>query len=107
MASNHPIELERLHSFTNGDAQLERELTSLYLATVEVYLEQMRGALTGNGGWSAAAHALKGASANIGATLVAGLAADAEKGCASPERLSRLETAVDTVRTFVRQREQS
>jgi HPt (histidine-containing phosphotransfer) domain-containing protein len=47
---------------------------------------------------------LKGASANIGAATVARLAAEAEHGGASTERLARLEAALEAVRGFLRQR---
>ncbi len=99
-----PIEVARLTSFTDGDPQLERELTSLYLATASLYLDEMRTGLGGGGGWSRAAHALKGASANIGAAIVARLAEEAERAAPSTDRLARIDQALDAVRGFVRQR---
>jgi CheY-like chemotaxis protein len=100
-----PIALERFTSFTDGDGQLERELGSLYVATADLYLEEMRAALAADGaGWSRAAHALKGASANIGATDMARLAAEAEKSAASPELLRALEKRLAEVRRFFRDR---
>jgi CheY-like chemotaxis protein len=98
-----PIALDRFTSFTDGDGQLERELGSLYVATADLYLEEMRAAL-GGGGWSRAAHSLKGASANIGATEMARLAAQAEKAPASPELLAALDEALAEVRRFFRDR---
>jgi CheY-like chemotaxis protein/HPt (histidine-containing phosphotransfer) domain-containing protein len=98
------FEIERLTSFTDGDPQLERELTSLYLATAGVYLDEMRRSLSGGGGWAKAAHALKGASANIGAAAVAQLAEEAEHGGPSTDRVTRLDAALDAVRNFLRQR---
>jgi CheY-like chemotaxis protein len=62
-----PLELERLTSFTEGDVQLERELTTLFLSTAAVYLDEMRACLTAGGGWSRPAHALKGAVSNFAA----------------------------------------
>jgi CheY-like chemotaxis protein len=99
-----PIALDRFTSFTDGDGQLERELGSLYVATADLYLEEMRAALGGSGGWSRAAHSLKGASANIGATEMARLAAQAEKAPASPELLAALDEALAEVRRFFRDR---
>ena len=64
----------------------------------------MRGALGGGDGWSKAAHALKGASANIGAVAVARLAEEAEHDNPSTDRLTRLDMALDAVRTFLRLR---
>ena len=99
-----PLDFERLSSFTDGDVQLERELTSLYLSTATIYVGQMRGAAAGGEGWSRAAHALKGASANIGAAEVARLAADAEGALAGAERLGRIEEALAEVRTVLQER---
>jgi CheY-like chemotaxis protein len=101
MAPAHAFEMERLNAFTEGDPQLERELTSLYLATASLYLEQMQAGLAGGGGWSAAAHALKGASANIGAAAVARLAAEAEHAAPCTERLDGLREALAAVRDFL------
>ena len=103
-----PIALDRFTSFTDGDGQLERELGSLYVATADLYLEEMRAALTtGGAGWGRAAHSLKGASANIGATDMARLAAEAEKAVASPELLEALERALAEVRRFFHDRARS
>lgn len=103
MAHAHPFELERLNSFTDGDPQLGRELTTLYFSTADLYLEEMRVALSGvgAGSWSRAAHALKGASANIGAATVAKLAGDSEHTQPSVERLRGLQDAVAAARDFV------
>lgn len=99
-----PLDFERLSSFTDGDVQLERELTSLYLSTAAIYIGQMRSAAAGGEGWSRAAHALKGASANIGAAEVARLAADAEGAPAGAERLGRIEEALAEVREVLQER---
>ena len=64
----------------------------------------MRGASNGGDGWARAAHALKGASANIGAAAVARLADEAEHGGPSDDRLARLDAALEGVRTFLRLR---
>lgn len=103
--STTPIALEHLTSFTDGDPQLERELSSLYLASAKLYLEEMRAALRAGEDWRGAAHSLKGASANIGAVEVAALAAEAEKAAPSPEALHRLAEAVEAVRRFFDQRQ--
>lgn len=104
MSRPAPLDFDRLSSFTDGDAQLERELTSLYLSTAAIYVGQMRAAIAGGNGWSRAAHALKGASANIGATEVARIAEDAEGSPASAERLRLLEEALGEVRGLLQQR---
>src|SRR5690606_10099963 len=74
-----------------------RALTELYLSTARGSLDELRRSLVGRGDWSRPAHALKGASANLGAVEMARLAAEAEHTAASPERLTRLELALDAV----------
>jgi HPt (histidine-containing phosphotransfer) domain-containing protein len=64
----------------------------------------MRAALGGGAGWSRAAHSLKGASANIGATEMARRAAQAEKSPALPELVAALDEALAEVRRFFRDR---
>lgn len=99
-----PVDARHFLSFTDGDVVLEGELAELYLTTALDYLERMRAHLDDPTVWGAAAHALKGASANIGATSMAALAAAAE--CADPAAatLGRMETALDEVARFFRQR---
>lgn len=106
MSQPVPIALDRLLSFTDGDGQLERELSSLYLSTASLYLQELRGSLGDGAAWERAAHALKGASANIGAEEVARLAAEAEHAAPSPELLARLAAAIDDVCRFFRERAQ-
>ncbi len=95
-----PIALEHFTSFTDGDEQLERELSSLYLATAGTYVAEMRAALAAGQPWEDPAHSLKGASANIGAVEVAALAAEAEAAQPSEIQLGRITAALDTVRRF-------
>lgn len=99
------LDLERLSGFTNGDRQLEQELTTLYLSTAADCLDEMRRCLASRGGdWSRPAHALKGASANIGAVEMADIAAAAEHAIPSAESLRHLETGLEAVRSFVDRR---
>lgn len=72
------LDRDRLAAFTAGDRELERELLELYLETAALYLDRMRRAMDDPAAWRSAAHALKGASANIGAVAVARLAARQE-----------------------------
>ena len=95
-----PIDLAHFTSFTNGDEQLERELSSLYMTTADTRLDEMRQALAAGLPWDGPAHELKGASANLGAVEVAALAAEAETATPSEAQLSRLMAALDTVRHF-------
>ena len=98
------IDVDHLVSFTAGDSQLERELFTLYLSTAEVYLVRMREAIGVDRDWCAAAHALKGASANMGAVHVAALAATAETVTPDGSAVDQLAAAVDDVRSFVDRR---
>ena len=95
-----PIDLAHFTSFTNGDQQLERELSSLYMTTADTRLDEMRQALAAGLPWDGPAHELKGASANLGAVEVAALAAEAETATPSEAQLSRLTAALDKVRHF-------
>jgi hypothetical protein len=80
------LDLDHLRAFTEDVPQLERELSTLFLATAEMYLQQMQEALTGGRPWTAIAHALKGAGANLGARRLAALALLAE--ASTPDRAS-------------------
>lgn len=102
-----PMAIERLTQFTDGDSQLERELSSLYLSTATLYVDELRANLADPEEWRRTAHALKGASANIGATEVARLAAEGEQGGPSPALLASLEDALEEVRVFFRERSQT
>lgn len=92
------LDLDHLRSFTDGDLQLEDELVTLYLSTAEVYLQRMRDALGSGQPWGAIAHALKGASGNLGARRVHSLALAAEHSAPSPAQLEVIERAIDEVR---------
>lgn len=92
------IDLEHLFAFTDGDLQLERELSALFLSSAEVYLQRMADALRTGAPWRDTAHALKGASSNLGARRVAGLAREAEGAEPSESLLGALTAAVEEVR---------
>jgi HPt (histidine-containing phosphotransfer) domain-containing protein len=96
------IDLDHLHSFTDGDPQLEGELLSLYLSTSDIYLAKMSAALAAGDAWSATAHALKGASANLGARRVTALALAAEQGPPNAAQLQELREAIGEVRALAR-----
>ena len=91
------VDRAHLASFTDGDTELEGELAELFVSTAQGYLKRMREAVQEERGWSAEAHALKGASANLGARRVAALARQAEFLPPSDERLEALGEAVDEV----------
>lgn len=87
----HAFDLSRLDVFTGKDPTLRRELLNLYLESAMLYLERLERALDGDEDWGRTAHALKGASANIGAEAMAACAAQAEDLLASSAMLERLQ----------------
>ena len=98
------IDVGHLLGFTEGDLQLEGELLALFLSSAEVYLAAMSESLRAGQSWAATAHALKGASANLGARRVMTLALAAERSPPRPTQLDALRKAVDEVRAFARTR---
>lgn len=94
------IDDAHLAGFTDGDRTLESELGELFLSTAEGYLRRMREALEEKRSWVGEAHALKGASANLGARRVSALARQAEFQPPSKDHLETLHAAVEDVRTF-------
>jgi HPt (histidine-containing phosphotransfer) domain-containing protein len=98
------VDVDRLVAFTQGDAALEAELAALYVETAQLYLARLRRAGDDAAAWQRAAHALKGASANIGAVLVARLAAEQEQASPSITGLRALEAEVAAVREVFRER---
>jgi CheY-like chemotaxis protein/HPt (histidine-containing phosphotransfer) domain-containing protein len=95
-----PIDVAQLDAFTDGDEALERELVTLYIKTARRYLEEMRTAAKAGASWEGSAHALKGASANIGAGDVAALAAAAERTPPSHDMIGALAAALGEVEAF-------
>ena len=95
-----PLDLDRLADIADGDRQLIVEIGSLYLATAARYLEDMRRNLGTETELRRLAHALKGASRNVGAERVAELAATAEEQGVDEAGLVRLERQLDEVRQF-------
>ncbi|WGF88977.1 Hpt domain-containing protein [Marinivivus vitaminiproducens] len=97
------IDLRHLDSFTEGDAAFERELADLFLGSAEACVQRMRAALTvasAASDWPAAAHALKGAAANLGARQVAARARDLEAAVPEAEGLALLGAEIEAVRAF-------
>lgn len=98
------IDEAHLRGFTDGEPQLERELAALYVSTARQYVERMRQALESGEGWSGAAHALKGASANLGARRMAELAAMAEHGAPDAATIEALLVGIEEVRSCFERR---
>ena len=104
-AGDPVLDLGHLSGFTDGDGQLERELAALYLSSADLYLAQMDEALETGDTWAPSAHALKGASNNLGARRVAELALDAERSPPSETRLASIRHAIEEVRRFFADRQ--
>jgi HPt (histidine-containing phosphotransfer) domain-containing protein len=94
------VDEAHLASFTEGDSELEQELGDLFANTSRGYLKRMKEALREERPWSAEAHALKGAGANLGARRVAALARKAEFAPPSAEQVDALEQAIRDVEQF-------
>ena len=72
------VDFGRLQAFTNGDQALEAELCSLFIKTATRYLDELAQHHNASEDWRRAAHSLKGAAGNFGATAMADLAELAE-----------------------------
>lgn len=99
------MDLGHLAGFTAGDRQLEGELAALFLSTAEVYVGRMSRALDSGESWAGTAHALKGASANLGARRLALLARLAEQSTPDASRLDEVRRALDEIRDYFQARQ--
>lgn len=91
------VDLDHLLSFTDGDLELEAELSALFLSSAQAYFDQMEGSLQAGLPWKSSAHALKGASANLGARRLAALAHAAEHLVPAKSDLQSIRQAIDEV----------
>ncbi|HEX5079869.1 MAG TPA: Hpt domain-containing protein, partial [Geminicoccaceae bacterium] len=98
------LDLPHLLSFTDGDLELESELSILFLSSAEAYYDKMSRALASGAPWTSSAHALKGASANLGARRLAALARAAEQRAPGAADLQVIRRALDEVSAFFEER---
>jgi HPt (histidine-containing phosphotransfer) domain-containing protein len=104
-ATREPImDMDHLLSFTDGDLELESELSVLFLSSAEAYFDKMSRSLQTGTPWTASAHALKGASANLGARRLAALARSAEHQPPAAADLQDIRRAIDEVSAFFGER---
>lgn len=101
------VDLDHLLSFTDGDPELESELSILFLSSAEAYFDKMSRSLQSDAPWTKTAHALKGASANLGARRLAVLACAAEHEPPSAADLEAIRRAIDEVAAFFGQRQRA
>lgn len=90
--STNPIKMERLHQISKGDTTLELELLQIFIEEIEINLEQLKLALSAKEPLEAIAkaHAIKGASANMGVPLMQSAATQIEFQVRSLQETSNL-----------------
>jgi signal transduction histidine kinase/DNA-binding NarL/FixJ family response regulator len=99
------IDMARLNRTLGEDADFQREMIGLYLATTRPLLERAASAQSARdaGACRRAAHEIKGASAYIAATAMTGYARELEQAAAAGDwknvehKLIRMESALDDV----------
>jgi HPt (histidine-containing phosphotransfer) domain-containing protein len=101
------VDMDHLLSFTDGDLELESELSVLFLSSAEAYFDKMSRSLRAGTPWTSSAHALKGASANLGARRLAALARSAEHQPPAAEDLQLIRRAIDEVGAFFDERQRA
>jgi two-component system, sensor histidine kinase and response regulator len=99
-AAEPVVDMDHLLSFTDGDLELESELAVLFLSSAEAYYDKMSRSLQAGAPWTSSAHALKGASANLGARRLAALARAAEQQPPATADLEVIRGAIDEVGAF-------
>jgi CheY-like chemotaxis protein len=104
-AAGEPIvDMDHLLSFTDGDLELESELSVLFLSSAEAYFDRMSRSLHAGTPWTSSVHALKGASANLGARRLAALARASEHQPPAAADLEVIRRAIDEVGAFFEER---
>ncbi len=102
----------QLDAITGGDVEFEQEVLSEYLASAPRDLEKLKAAIAAGDApaTGATAHALKGASATIGAKGFAAIALELEQAgkkqnmADAPRMFARLEAEFAELVTFLRRR---
>ncbi|GBD42654.1 Sensory/regulatory protein RpfC [bacterium HR40] len=100
MRDRPPVDLARLQAATGEDLQLMVEIGTLYVATARQYLERIENALASGNEVREPAHALKGASRNIGAVTAAMLAEELERKGGDAARLQALREEVERIARY-------
>ena len=98
MTQREILDRKRFDEVTGGDRDLELELADLYLTTAQKYVSEMATILERRGDWSGPAHALKGASANLGMAQMQEFAKKAEYSEANAELLQEIEQGLQRIR---------
>lgn len=76
-----PVNFENFHALTGGDADLERDLLNVFLASAFQCITEMRNAQISEkeSEWKSQAHALKGICMNVGAAPLTQLCMKAQQ----------------------------
>ncbi len=106
--SESPVDLEHLRMFTDGDQEEEKIIFDIFFSQAEESITKLESTL-GSGEsneWRAAAHKLKGASANLGAAKLSEFCKEAESNCEgnADEKnimLSSIKTELSRVESFL------
>jgi signal transduction histidine kinase/CheY-like chemotaxis protein len=107
------IDMEHLELFTEGDLDQEKILTDVFFAVGQKALEAMKAHVDGQNpddAWNAAAHKLKGSSAQIGANSLSALCLKAEHESLlskdqKREMLSEIESSFMKLKRFFEKRQ--
>jgi HPt (histidine-containing phosphotransfer) domain-containing protein len=102
---SRPIDLVHLAKQCLGDEELEREVLALFDTTIVTYLGRLESSTTTDE-LVMNLHAIRGASAGIGAFTVAELAQTAERDLregrpVDPERIQDVAMAIEEVRSYI------
>ena len=115
----NPIDLDRLHQISRGDKDLQVEFLQIFIEETEIHLEQLKLAISVNDliDAIAQAHAIKGASSNLGVPLMQAAAAQIESQARSLQQapnstpaswegladlIAQLEQTFEAVKTLTR-----
>lgn len=80
-SASFPVDLSHLHIFTEGNIEEDRELIKIFIEQSKEGIIELEALVEGDSEeWRKSAHSFKGASANLGAGLLAEKCAKAESG---------------------------
>ena len=104
-----PIDLDHLNQYTGGDRAVNYEVLRLFQEQCATMLARLEALAAGDGAggkiWKETAHTLKGAARGVGASEVAGIAADMERisgdSAAAVASVQRLKAQIAIVNGFV------
>lgn len=110
---NSIVDIEHLEMFTEGNLDEEKELLDLFVEQGNISIHQLEQAAEqgDDEAWRAAAHRIKGASANLGAAGLSETCANAEHSFNNPDQdkqsqLAQIKIDYEQVVNFMRARQQ-